>query len=83
MEILKLISIRLSKSSIDKARIIASSVGYYRASEVLRVAIWLGLKCITPGVLHKLLHLQWEEEELGVKYTLEDVLRAAGDKPGA
>ena len=83
MEILKLISIRLSKTSIDKAQRIARSIGYYRASENLRLAIWLGLKCITPGIISKLLHMQWEEEELGVKYTLEDVLRAAGEKPGA
>ena len=83
MEILKLISIRLSKSSIDKAKVIASSVGYYGASEVLRVAIWLGLKCITPGVLHKLLHMKWVEEEIGVYYTLEDVIKTVGDKPGA
>lgn len=83
MEILKLISIRLSKSSIDKAKVIASSVGYFSASEVLRVAIWLGLKCITPGVFHKLLLMQWEEEEKGVYYTLEEVIQTAGKKPGA
>lgn len=83
MEVLKLTSIRLSKAALDKARVVASSVGYFRASEVLRVAIWIGLKCITPGVLHKLLLLMWEEEEKGMYHTLEDVLRAAGEKPGA
>lgn len=83
MEVLKLISIRLSKASIGKAREIGNSVGYYRGSDVLRVAIWIGLKCITPGVLHRYLHMMWEEEERGKYYTIEDVIRTAGEKPGA
>ena len=78
MEFLKLTSIRLSKSSLSTASIIASKVGYYKTSEVLRVAIWIGLKCITPGTMHRLLHLMWEEEEGGMFHSLEEVLRTAG-----
>ena len=77
MENLKLTSIRLSKTTLAKANAIGHSFGYYQTSYVLRLAIWLGLKMFKPGVLRKLSHMMWEEEELGACYTLEDVLRAA------
>lgn len=78
MEILKLTSIRLSKSSLSVANALAKKLGYYRSSEVLRVAIWVGLKALKPGVMRSLLHMMWEEEEGFAYYGLEDVLRAAG-----
>lgn len=78
MECLKLTSIRLSKASLNKASELARTLGYYQTAQVIRIAIWIGLKCITPGVLFKLSHLMWEEEERDRSVTLEDVLHTAG-----
>lgn len=80
MEILKLTSIRLSKSALAKAAAIASTRGYYQSSNIIRLALWVGLKVVKPGVLQTLFHMMWLEEEKGEDYTLEDVLRAAGVK---
>lgn len=80
MEILKLTSIRLSKSALARANELGRSIGYYRTSDVLRVAIWLGLKFIKPGVLHEFLQMMWQEESNGADYCAADVLRAAGEK---
>lgn len=78
MEILKLVSIRISKESLANAEKVARGAGYYQRSSVLRVAIWIGLKFMKPGVLHQLADMMWKEE-IGFKcYTLEDVLRTAG-----
>lgn len=78
MENLKLTSIRVSKASLEKADKLGRECGYYQRSFMLRVAIWLGLKFMKPGVLHQLLHMMWEEE-VGLKcFTLEHVLRTAG-----
>ena len=77
MDILKLTSIRISKNSLDAAKKIGRDYGYFQTSSVLRVAIWVGLKCITPGRLSRLAHMMWEEEERGKHFALEDVLRAA------
>ena len=78
MEILKLTSIRLSKDSLAAAAKLGRDFGYNSSSEVLRVAIWLGLKLISPGVLRQLLRMKWEEEMSMKSFTLEDVLRTAG-----
>lgn len=78
MECLKLTSIRLSKDLLDKASKLGKELGYYKTSDVLRVAIWLGLKILKPGVLHKYLDMMWKEE-LGWSYfSLDDVLHTTG-----
>lgn len=80
MENLKLTSIRLSKAALAQANNLARSIGYFQTSQVIRVAIWVGLKMIKPSVFVNLSAMMWEDEE-GIKhYTLEDVLRAAGVK---
>ena len=78
MEKLKLTSIRLSKASLSKAADLGRRLGYYQSSYVIRLAIWIGLKVLRPGVMHTLLHMMWEEEANGKEYSLEDVIRAAG-----
>lgn len=79
MENLKLTSIRLSKSALASAKELARTTEYYRPSDILRVAIWLGLKFLKPGVLHKFMHMIWEEEVNGADYCAADVLRTAVD----
>ena len=87
MENLKLTSVRLSKASLADAAKLGRELGFWRTSDVIRVALWFGLKFMKPGVLHKLLHMMWEEEANGKRFTLEDVLRTAGvlkeDEQGA
>lgn len=78
MEILKLTSIRLSKDVLSKASALGKAHGYFQLSQVLRIAIWVGLKVLRAGILPTLSHMMWEEEELGASHKLEDVLRAAG-----
>lgn len=78
MEGLKLISIRVSKVSLANAEKLSRESAYYQRSFILRAAIWLGLKFMKPGVLHKLLHMMYEEEFNGKCFTLEDVIRTAG-----
>ena len=78
MEYLKLTSIRLPKEYLVAADKLTDNLGYYKRSLILRVAIWVGLKFIKPGVLHKLLEMMWEEEIGRKSYSLEDVLRTAG-----
>lgn len=77
MDILKLTSIRLSKSALARASHLSRELGFYQSSHVLRIAIWVGLKVLTPGVLHQLSLMMWDEEEKGIRFSLEDVLRAA------
>lgn len=77
MEILKLTSIRLSKSALAKASALSRELGFYQSSHVIRIAIWVGLKVLSPGVLHRLSLMMWDEEEKGIRFSLEDVLRAA------
>lgn len=79
MEVLKLTSVRLSKSALAQAAVLGKHLGYYRTSDVIRVAIWVGLKFMKPGVLHEYLQMMWEEEEKGIKYSARDVLRTAGE----
>lgn len=78
MEVLKLTSIRLSKKALGKAGILGSSLGYGRSSDIIRMAIWIGIKALKPGVLRVIMHMMWEEEEKGIQYTLEDVIQSAG-----
>ena len=78
MENLKLTSIRLSKESLSKAADLGNRLGYHQSSYIIRLAIWVGLKVLRPGVIHTLLHMMWEEERNGKEYSLEDVIRAAG-----
>lgn len=79
MEILKLTSIRLSKSSLSQAAALGRGLGYFRQSDVLRIAIWIGLKILKPGVIHEFAHMMWEEEDKGANYSAADVLRTAGE----
>lgn len=80
MEVLKLTSIRLSKSALAQAAILGRNLGYWKTSDIIRVAIWVGLKFMKPGVLHQYLQMMWQEENNAVSYSLEDVLRTAGVK---
>ncbi len=79
MEILKLTSIRLSKSSLSQAAALGRGLGCFRQSDVLRVAIWIGLKFLKPGVIHEFMHMMWQEEVNGAEYCAADVLRTAGE----
>lgn len=78
MENLKLTSVRLSKGSLADAARLGRELGFWRTSDVIRVAFWFGLKFMTPGVLHKLLHMMWEEEAKGKRFSTQEVLRTAG-----
>lgn len=77
MEILKLTSIRLSKSALDRAGHLSRELGFNQSSNVIRIAIWVGLKVLSPGVLRRLSLMMWDEEDKGTSFSLEDVLRAA------
>lgn len=80
MEKLKLTSVRLSKGTLDSASKL-SNAGIYRCtSDILRIAIWLGLKFMNAGVLRQLQDMMWKEEIGWKQYTLEDVLRTLGHK---
>lgn len=79
MEILKLTSIRLTKSALSQAAGLAHSLGYYKTSDVIRLAIWVGFKVLKPGVLQKLMTMMWKEESRGVYFTIDDVIRTAGE----
>ena len=78
MSNLKLTSIRVSTDVLDTAHAIAKQLGYYNPSDVLRLAMWIGLKVLTPRCTSKLMGLMWEEEAGLDIITLEDVLRTAG-----
>lgn len=78
MENLKLTSIRVGVDSLESASAIAKQFGYFTTSDVLRVAMWVGLKVITPRCFSILSRMMWEEDAGKDIVTLEDVLRAAG-----
>lgn len=82
MEILKLTSIRVPNEYLVAADKLGGNLGYYRRSLILRVAIWLGLKLIKPGVIRRYLDMMWKEELGQGNFTLEDVLHAAGTLDG-
>lgn len=80
MKKLKSTSVRLSKDTLDSASKLSNAVIGRCTSDILRIAIWLGLKFMSVGVLHQLQDMMWKEE-IGLKqYTLEDVLRTLGHK---
>lgn len=80
MEKLKLTSVRLSKDTLDSASKLSNVVIGRCTSDILRIAIWLGLKFMSAGVLHQLQDMMWKEETGWKSYTLEDVLRTLGHK---
>ena len=80
MENLKLKSIRLSKKDLGKAEELSAQLTYYTTSDIIRVAIWVGLKFIQPRVISELLRMMWQEEFNGVSYDARDVLRTAGEE---
>lgn len=83
MENLKLTSIRLSKDSLDRAERLSGDSRFYTTSDILRVAIWIGLKFLSRRSISELLVMMWREENSNEIITLEDVIRTAGKKPGA
>lgn len=78
MEKLKLTSVRLSKGTLDSASKLSNADNYLCTSDILRIAIWLGLKLMRPGVLLQLQHMMAQEETGWKSYTLEEVLRILG-----
>ena len=80
MEFLKLTSIRLSKKALEQAQEMSRGRVYFSKSDVIRMAIWIGLKVIKVGSFHELSQMMWQEEYDGVNCSLEDVLRTAGVK---
>ena len=80
MEFLKLTSIRLSKKTLAQAQEISRGRVYFSTSDVIRLAVWIGLKVVKVGLFHELSQMMWQEEYNGVNYSLEDVLRTAGVK---
>ena len=80
MEKLKLTSVRLSKDTLDRASKLSNVVIGRCTSDILRIAIWLGLKFMNAGVLHQLQDMMWKAETGWKSYTLEDVLRTLGHK---
>lgn len=78
MEKLKLTSVRLSKGTLDSASKLSNAENYLCTSDILRIAIWLGLKLMRAGVLLQLQHMMAQEETGWKSYTLEEVLRILG-----
>lgn len=77
METLKLMSIRLDRRSLEQADKIVKCRQCYHQSDVLRLAIWAGLKIVNANNLYRLSRLQCDEEYDGVHHELDDVLRTA------
>lgn len=78
MNKLKLTSIRVSTEALDCAHALCKQLGYYNPSDVLRLAMWVGFKVLTPQNAGRLMQVSWAEEAEVDIYTLEDVLRTAG-----
>ena len=78
MEKLKLTSVRLSKGTLESASKLSNAGNYLCTSDILRIAIWLGLKLMRAGVLLQLQHMMAQEETGWKSYTLEEVLRILG-----
>lgn len=78
MEKLKLTSVRLPESSLASASELSTGFWHYTSSDIIRIAIWVGLKVLYLGTICKLARMMYEEEKTGKRYTLEDVLRTAG-----
>lgn len=78
MDELKLCSLRLEIVSLEWADQVAFNSSYWSRSDVLRLAIWVGSKIITPHHLHDIAVLKWNEDFKGTSVTLENVLRTVG-----
>lgn len=78
MEKLKLTSIRLPESSLASASELSTGFWHYTSSNIIRIAIWIGLKFLYLGTISQLARMMFEEERTGKRYTLDDVLRTAG-----
>lgn len=78
MEKLKLTSVRLSKGTLDSASKLSNADNYLCTSDILRIAIWLGLKLMRAGVLLQLQHMMAQEETGWKSYKLEEVLHILG-----
>lgn len=78
MSNLKLTSIRVSTDALDSAHALAKQLGYYNPSDVLRLAMWVGLKVITPRCAPALFSKMWKEEAGLDIITLQDVLQNSG-----
>ena len=77
MEKLKLTSIRLDRQSLEQANRIGREYNHYMSSDVIRTALWAGLKIVNSRNLILLSHLHWDEYANGARYKLEDVIQAA------
>ena len=77
---LKLTSIRLEEQTLDAAFILAKRFTFLSPSDIIRLAIWIGFKLITPRSALKLYQLMAEENFNGDIVTLQDVLRTAEDQ---
>lgn len=78
MENLKLTSIRISVASLDAAHNLSRQLTYYNPSDVLRLAMWIGLKVMSPNCMSALISKMFDDEAGFDVVTLEDVLRTAG-----
>lgn len=78
MEKMQLTSIRLSKEIVDIAIKIGKDCEHIKTSDVLRVALWIGLKFMNRGVLSRFLKMMWREEVGFQSYSVNDVIRTAG-----
>ena len=74
MEPLKLTSIRLERQSLEQANDIAKEHLYYSSSDVIRTALWVGLKIVNSRNLPRLSYLHWDEDAHGAHYGPGDVL---------
>lgn len=78
MENLKMYSLRVEPEFLKKADNVAESLSYHTRSDVLRLAIWVGLKFINPRNYSKLSFLRWSTGRCIDNIPLEDVIHAAG-----
>lgn len=78
MEEKKIYSLRLDSETLEWANKIASRHYPFTRSDVIRLAIWIGMKVITSRHLSDLIRLKYHEEFMEFGVTLEGVLRSAG-----
>lgn len=78
MEKMKLTSIRITGNSLESAQALTNQLSFCTQSDVLRLAIWVGLKILTSKCATPLFRKMWEEEAGLDVTTLMDVLHTAG-----
>lgn len=78
MDNLKLCSLRIDNQSLELADNIAKNSTYWSKSDIMRLAIWIGLKVIKSHRITELNRLYWSEMYNGENVLLEHVLHAAG-----